>query len=249
MTVKLITGDCRDVMPTLGVGLVDACIADPPYGDTSLTWDVECKGWVKALAPTLKPSASIWVFGSMRFMAPLSSTMRRHGFKYAQDIVWEKQNGTGAHNDRFRRVHEHIVQFYRGKWQNIYHDTQYSMDAMKKTVRRTKKPAHWGEIGADFYTSEDGGPRLVRSVLAIRNEHGRAIHPTQKPVELLLHLVRYSCPEGGTVLDPFAGAGSTGIACKASGRNAVLIEKDWGYSLGAQQRLDNDAPLLQEAVG
>ena len=51
----------------------------------------------------LKPSASIWVCGSMRFLAPLFAEMAALGFKYSQDIVWQKQNGTGFHNDRFMR--------------------------------------------------------------------------------------------------------------------------------------------------
>jgi site-specific DNA-methyltransferase (adenine-specific) len=52
----------------------------------------------------------------MRFLAPLFGEFAEHGFKYSQDVVWEKQNGTGFHNDRFRRVHEHAVMFYRGAW-------------------------------------------------------------------------------------------------------------------------------------
>ena len=230
-------GDCRDVLPTLPAAFADCCITDPPYGDTSLDWDVQCKGWLQHVSRALKPAASIWVFGSMRFLAPLFAEMEAEGFRYSQDIVWEKQNGTGFHNDRFRRVHEHAAMFYRGRWSDVYHDTQYTMDATARTVRRKTRPTHTGHIEAGSYTSEDGGPRMQRSVLKVRNEHGRAVHPTQKPVELLLPMVRYSCPPGGTVLDCFGGSGSTGEAAAIAGCQSVLIESDAGRAEVMRARL------------
>lgn len=237
-------GDCRDVLPTLPAAFADCCIADPPYDDTSLDWDEVCAGWVAHVARALKPAASLWVFGSMRSLPLVFSEMEANGFKYSQDIVWEKQNGTGFHNDRFRRVHEHAVLFYRGAWGDVHHETQFTNDARARVVRRKTRPAHTGSIDSGHHISEDGGPRLVRSVMHVRNEHGRAIHPTQKPLALLMPLIRYSCPPGGTVLDPFAGSGSTGAAAAIEGRVCVLIEKKPVIATAAQHRLDNEAPLL-----
>lgn len=223
--IQTYLGDCRKVMPAeVPEAYGDCAIVDPPYGDTSLEWDRRVHGWLPALARALKPASSIWLFGSMRFLAPLFAELEELGFKYSQDIVWEKQNGTGFHNDRFRRVHEHAVLFYRGAWADVYRATQYTMDATAKTVRRKTRPTHTGHINTGHYVSEDGGPRLMRSVLQIRNEHGRAIHPTQKPVELLRPLVRYSMPPGGIVIDPFMGSGSTGVATIQEGGTFVGIE-------------------------
>lgn len=245
MREQVLVGDCRDILQELPAGFADCCITDPPYGDTSLDWDHICVGWIPHVAKALKPNASIWVFGSMRFLAPLFDEMAANGFRYSQDVVWEKQNGTGFHNDRFRRVHEHAVMFYRGRWADLHHDTQFTMDATAKSVRRKTRPAHTGQIERGHYTSVDGGPRMMRSVLPIRNEHGRAVHPTQKPVELLSPLVRYSCPPGGVVLDPFAGSGSTGLAARQNGRGFVLIESDPGRAQIMRNRLADDAPLLR----
>lgn len=241
-------GDCRVVLPTLPAAFADCCIADPPYGDTSLDWDDVCVGWVAHVARALKPAASIWVFGSMRFLPLVFREMEASGFQYSQDIVWEKQNGTGFHNDRFRRVHEHAVLFYRGAWGDVPHATQFTNDARAKVVRRKTRPAHTGNIEAGHYVSEDGGPRLMRSVMQVRNEHGRAIHPTQKPLALLLPLIRYSCPPGGTVLDPFAGSGSTGAAAAIEGRDCVMIENDPGIAAVALRRLELEAPLFRGAA-
>lgn len=245
---EILTGDCRQVLPQFEAGTFDACIADPPYGDTSLSWDRICPGWIDAVARVLKPAASIWVFGSMRFLAPMFREMTNAGFIYSQDIVWEKQNGTGFHADRFRRVHEHAVLFYRGAWADVHHETQYTMDARAKTVRRKTRPTHTGHIDTGHYVSEDGGPRLMRSVLQVRNEHGRAIHPTQKPLELLAPLVRYSVPPGGSFVVPFAGSGSEVLAGLIEGRVGVGVELNAEMAELARERLKNDIPLLTQAA-
>lgn len=78
---------------------------------------------------------------------------------------------------------------------------------------------------------------MMRSVLQVRNEHGRAIHPTQKPVELLRPLVRYSCPPGGVVLDPFMGSASAGEAAMVEGRMFVGIEEDSDHFRDARDRI------------
>lgn len=249
MTVRILQGDCRDVLPTLAAASFDACIADPPYGDTSLEWDRVCEGWIPAVARVLKPAASIWVFGSLRFLAPVFEAMDAEGFRYSQDIVWEKQNGTGFLNDRFRRVHEHAVMFYRGAWGDVYHDPQVTMDAVAKVVRAKGKPQHWhGEKGDTVYVSQDGGPRLMRSVLQVRNEHARAVHPTQKPLGILTPLVRYSVPPGGSAIVPFAGSGSECLAAHIEGRHAVGIELNPEYADLARARIAGDAPLFAEVA-
>lgn len=238
MTHQLFFGDCRPIMRNLTDASVDAVITDPPYGDTSLDWDSQVDGWLDEVARVLKPTASVWIFGSMRFLAPLFAHLEAFGFKYSQDIVWEKQNGTGFHNDRFRRVHEHAVMFYRGAWTDVYHDTQYTNDATAKTVRRKTRPTHTGHIEAGHYVSEDGGPRMMRSVIYQPNEHGQAIHPTQKPVELCLSLVRYSAPPGGVVLDPFMGSASIGMAARIADRDYIGMEKDAVHFASAQRRMN-----------
>lgn len=230
-------GDCRPVMAGMQSSSIDVCITDPPFGDTSLEWDSRVYGWIEQVARILKPNGSIWILGSMRFLAPLFAEFESLDFKYSQDIVWKKQNGTGFHADRFRRVHEHAVLFYRGAWADVYHDTQYTLDATAKTVRRKARAAHWGAIENAAFVSEDGGPRMMTSVLEFANEHGRAIHPTQKPVDLIRPLVRYSCPPGGVVLDPFMGSAAIGMAAIYEGRDYIGMEDVPQYYAAALERL------------
>lgn len=228
--VVLHHGDCRDVMPTLPE--VDAVVVDPPYGVTSLGWDVAVRDWLD-LVP-LAPTGSVWIFGSMRSLLEMGVPT---GWKLAEDVVWEKHNGSGAAKDRFRRVHEHAIRLYRGRWEDVYSHPPVTYDATKMTVRRKGRPPHWGEIGASTYRSEDGGPRLMRSVLHVRSCHGHAVHPTQKPLGVLRPLIESACPPGGLVLDPFAGSGSTLVAARECGRRAIGIEVDETYAALLAPRL------------
>jgi site-specific DNA-methyltransferase (adenine-specific) len=75
----------------------------------------------------------------------------------------------------------------------------------------------------------------MRSVIHAKSMRGKAIHPTEKPVEVLSPLIEYSVPPGGTALDVFGGSCSLGIAIRqlnaktsdpALHRKAVLIEAD-----------------------
>jgi site-specific DNA-methyltransferase (adenine-specific) len=220
-------------------GLVDLCIADPPYGDTSLGWDKRVDGWLPLVRPTLKPHGSLWVFGSMRFFMDTAEQFRAAGWRYAQDVVWEKHNGSSFHADRFKRVHELAVQFYPYdvQWTAIYKKPVTTPDATARTVRRKQRPPHTGHIEAGSYTSEDGGPRLMRSVIPVRSCHGMAEHPTQKPEGIIAPLIEYSCPPGGIVGDWFAGSGSVGVTALKMGRRYVGCEIDEGYHSKALGRL------------
>ena len=248
MTVQFLQGDCRDIMGTLQADSFDCIIADPPYGETSLVWDRWQDGWAKEALRIVKPTGSMWCFGSLRMFMRWKDAFE--GWNFSHEIIWEKHNGSGLFNDRFRRVHEIVAHFYpsSSRWADIFKAPQFTNDATARTVRKKGHPAHWiGATGETVYKSEDGGPRLMRSVLQVRSEHGRAVHPTQKPVEIVEPILRYSCPIGGSVLDPFAGSGTVGIVAERCGIDATLIECNPEYQEMAQKRLRDDAgPLFAE---
>jgi site-specific DNA-methyltransferase (adenine-specific) len=229
--LQLYLGDCREILPALGLQ-ADLVCTDPPYSETSLAWDRWPDGW-PALAATV--ASSMWCFGSMRMFLD-----RRDEFadwRLSQDIVWEKHNGSGFAADRFKRVHEIATHWYRGDWASVHHDVPREAyhGANIKTVPRRGRTPHTGAIGpGDGYVGLD---RLARSVLAVRSMHGRALHPTQKPLGILIPLIAYACPPGGLVVDPFAGSGSTLDAARQSGRRAIGIEANEAYAEAAALRL------------
>lgn len=213
----LYLGDCREILPTLPK--VDAVIADPPYDETSLDWDRWPEGWVRAC---LDVAPVLWCFGSFRMFMERRDEFA--GWKLAQEIVWEKHNGSNFHVDRFRRVHELAVMFYQGAWSDLHRNVPTTPDATPRAIRRKARPAHTGDIGAAHYVSEDGGPRLMRSVLQVRSCHGFAVHPTQKPLGIVDPLVTYSVPPGGSVIDPMMGSGTTAEVCWQKGLTFYGIE-------------------------
>lgn len=229
--VTLYQGDFRDVLPALDLS-ADLIVADPPYGETSLDWDRWPERWPSMLTPYAR---SMWCFGSMRMFLDRRDDFR--DWKLSQDIVWEKHNGSGFHADRFKRVHEHAVHWYRGDWRDIYHVAPTTPDATPRTTRRKARPTHTGHIEASSYVSQDGGPRLMRSVLYRRSMHGSAINETEKPVSLVEPLIEYGCPPSGLVIDPFAGSASTLVAARNLGRRAIGIEKREDQCEKAAQRL------------
>lgn len=236
MTIRVTPGDCRTDLQVYGP--FDMLMADPPYGDTSLGWDKRCEGWIEVATGLLKPAGSIWIFGSMRFFQDMGSTIKSSGFRYAQDIVWEKHNGSGFSVDRFKRVHEHASQFYlKGTpWASVYNDVQrVPRTGPDKSGARRQVVPHTGKIDPGEY--KDDGTRIMRSVIQMRSMHGRAIHPTEKPAELLEILIRTSCPPDGIVGDLFAGSGAAGEAAMRAGRRYAGCEIDIEMAQKANDRL------------
>jgi site-specific DNA-methyltransferase (adenine-specific) len=233
-SVTLHHADMREVLPA--VGPVDAIITDPPYGVTSLAWDRWPEDWPGLAAQVTN---SMWCFGSLRMF--LEHVAEFDDWKLSQDIVWEKPAGSGWATDRFMRVHEQAVQFYRGDWSGLRHETpRLPRAGSSKNWRASGAPqagrsAHRGEIGPRNGYHDDG-TRLARSVVPcpqVRYGH----HRTQKPLSLLELLIRYSVPEGGLMCDPFAGSGSTLLAARLLGRLAVGIEADEQHCEAAARRL------------
>jgi len=240
--VTLYLGRMEDVLPELGE--FDACVTDPPYVETSLAWDRWPDGWPTVVA---EHTRSMWCFGSMRMF--LDRRDEFNSWRLSQDVVWEKHNGTGFAADRFKRVHEHALHFYRGAWSAVHHNTP------RVTVaRRTKgnagrgRETHTGKIRSATWT--DDGTRLVRSVIKAASMWRRgAVHPTQKPTEVLAPLIEYAVPDGGLVLDPFAGSGSTLLTARQRGRQAVGIEANEEYAERAAAQLFLAATFEFELCG
>ncbi len=223
-TVTLYHGRMQDVVPLLDP--VDLICTDPPYGETSLEWDRWPSGWPAIVAPLAR---SMWCFGSMRMF--LDHVQEFNGWKFAQDVVWRKQQGTGLQADRFRRIHEHTLHFYRGEWSQLHRQVPRVVTNSRATVMHrdpASSPTHQAATRSGG-TYETGGTALEVSVLNVRNMHGRASHPTEKPTGILEPLIAYSCRPGGTVLDVFAGSGSTLDAARRLGRKAIGVEADEGY--------------------
>lgn len=232
--VTIYHGDFREV----GAMDADVMVADPPYGETNLSWDRWPDGWPQWVADQTE-LRQMWCFGSTRMFLDHCDDFT--AWRLAQDVVWSKPRGRGVMNDRFNRSHELVLHWYRGPWG----DLPLTPPRVPKSVAWTVKATRNGNaddgtkvrpMGAGSYV--DDGTRLMLTVIAGDPGDARqTLHPTQKPLEVLVPLVRYSCPLGGTVLDPFMGSGSTLRAAKDAGRRAIGIEIDERYCEIAAKRM------------
>ncbi|HEY2763379.1 MAG TPA: site-specific DNA-methyltransferase [Pseudonocardiaceae bacterium] len=245
--VTLYHGDCRAVLPVLTTdgARPDAAVVDPPYGETSATWDRWPDGWVDAVGAALPASATLWCFGSARMFWD-----RRDDFaawKFAQEQLWVKTKGSGpASRDRLAKVHEWAYQFYRGNWGALHHEWErVPHDGPNNGVKSKSLGTSHHTGGARERAWTDDGTRHPRSVTYIVESkppyRGR---PSEKPLVTIIPLVRECTPVGGLVLDCFAGSGTTGVAAKSIGRRAVLIEGDEAACEQAAIRFANDRCTL-----
>lgn len=227
--IQLYCGDMRELLPEL-TPVADACVADPPYGETSLAWDRWPDSWPALVAAHTR---SMWCFESMRMF--LDRRDEFAGWRLSQDIVWEKHNGTGFAADRFKRVHELALHFYRGDWASVQHEAvREAYHGPPKAFTKRGPTEHTGAIGEGAY--EETGKRLIRSVIRHASVRG-GFHPTEKPIAILAPLIEYAVPPDGLVLDPFAGSGSTLLTARSLGRRAIGIEANEEYCEKAAKRL------------
>lgn len=125
---------------------------------------------------------------------------------------------------------------------------------MKAVQRRTDKQRGHTRRHAGFNDRWDSMPVAdqmangsnLRSVWWIAPAQYREGHYAVMPPGLAEICILAGCPEGGTVLDPFGGAGTTGLVADRHGRNAILIELNPEYAAMAERRIRGDAPLFAD---
>lgn len=244
-SVQLWHGDCRDILPLLAEQGIqpDAAVADPPYGETSAAWDRWPDGWVDAVGAALPSSASLWCFGSARMFLEHRDDFA--GWKFAQEALWIKHNGSGpGSRDRLTKIHEWAYHWYRGRWSDLHHEWERVVSAgiNKGKVRRNgRREDHRHGYEAKPYV-DDGKRQRTSATYVIETPSVRyqKRHQDEKPLAVVIPLVRECTPPGGLVLDPFAGACTTGVAAKLLGVRAVLIEAaERACEMGAR-RLSED---------
>ena len=144
----------------------------------------------------------------------------------------------------------------KGRWPaNIIHDgSEEATSGFPKTESQqnivTSKPGAGLPSHTGLYGFNDSGSaaRYFYSAKADAGDRLSSKHPTLKPVDLMAYLCRLITPPGGTILDPFAGSGTTGMACMRESFNAILIEREAEYVADIRRRLAHvsgeDTPLF-----
>nr|DAS54055.1 MAG TPA: adenine-specific methyltransferase [Caudoviricetes sp.] len=226
-------GDCLELLPKLADNSVDLIVTDPPYGMTSNLWDKKPdlpRLWSE-LHRVGKENAAFVMFAAQPFATDLIQSNRRN-FRY--DLVWQKKMAVGFLNANRMplRSHELILVFYR-RLPDYF--PQKTAGKPYRARIAARPPRNYG--GFDACSIVNHGDRHPLSVWQYGIDADKH-HSTQKPVALLERLIKSYSREGGTVLDCFMGSGSTGVACRNTGRRFVGMELDEKYFEIARRRIE-----------
>jgi site-specific DNA-methyltransferase (adenine-specific) len=228
-------GDCLVEMSKIEDKSVDMILCDLPYGTTNLKWDCIIpfdKLW-EAYERIIKDNGAIVLTASQPFTSMLVMSNKKM-FKY--ELIWEKTMPTGVAQSSYMpmKYHENILVFYKSKptFNKIMAERSESGKVRAKTpiYGNSDKSNHvnMGKQDAKQYDVNFVNPKSVLKFNSVANSFGK-LHPTQKPIELFEWLVTTYTNEFETVLDNTMGSGTTGVACKKTGRHFIGIEKDEKY--------------------
>lgn len=186
--------------------------------------------------------------------------LQADGWYLRQDIIWSKPNPMPESvRDRCTRAHEYI--FMLSKSARYYYDSESIREqAVSSTInkftdggsdkQRGHSRRHAGFNGRYAQKlAQDGLPdsRNRRSVWTVATKPFKGSHFATFPPELIEPCVLAGCPSGGMVLDPFGGAGTTGLVAKMHGRSATLIELNKKYADMARDRIDSWIPGVKRS--
>ena len=243
----LLLGDCLVEMDKIADKSVDMILCDLPYGTTSCKWDkvIPFEPLWKQYQRVIKDNGAIVLTASQPFTSVLACSNLKW-FKY--EWIWEKTMASNfaTANKIPMKYHENILVFY--KKQPTYNPirekrSEIGLERLKnsgKILNSTKGRTDHIDIKKPIYSEYDIHTILPKSVQKIKSEpngNGRKLHPTQKPVDLMEYLIKTYTNAGETVLDNCMGSGTTGVACKKTGRHFIGIEKDENYYNVAVRRV------------
>ena len=179
--------------------------------------------------------------------------LRADGWYLRQDIIWHKPNPMPESvTDRCTKAHEYI--FLLSKSPQYYFDHEAIKEPVaNSSISRLSQNNLPNQLGSDRVPFKTNGTmkavgnteiRNKRSVWTITTKPFKGAHFATFPPDLIEPCILAGCPEGGTVLDPFGGAGTTGLVASRHGRNAILCELNPEYAELAKNRISDDNPLF-----
>ena len=247
--MKLLHGDCLDLMSDIPDGSVDMVMADPPYGTTACKWDsiIPLEPMWKHLGRVIKKNGAIALFGNEPFTSLLICS-NIYGFKYRWD--WNKKIPSGMSYARFRPMQqtEDIAIFTMDGEKTVYNPQLILRDnPIKSGGTMHSESAPIAIKDPNFKkTYKYKQPTTLLEFDKIRRG---SIHPTQKPVALIEYLIKTYTNEDETVLDFCMGSGTTGVACLNLNRRFIGIEKDPEYFKITTERIEKERSQLKLFTG
>ena len=233
--------------------------ASTPNGNTHLTHDGRYKSKRDDRTFTDKPLDTIKASGLkpkdlMGLPWRLAFAMQEDGWWLRSDIIWAKPNPMPESiKDRPTKSHEYL--FLLAKSDRYFFDAEAIAEPSIHAGQLVRTNGNEGmDAGYDGHRTRDG---LRRGVVVPETRHPRSVwniatapfpeaHFATFPPELAERCIKAGCPEGGVVLDPFFGAGTTGLVADRLRRSCIGIELNPAYAEIARRRIAKDAGMFAE---
>jgi len=253
MEIKLMFGDCLERMKEIPDNSIDLVVTSPPYDNLrdynkSSEWNFEV---FKSIANEMKRTVRqngivVWIVNDSTIKGSESGSsfkqalyFKEIGFNIHDTMIWQKISPF-QHKNRYIQCFEYMFVFSKGfrreanlikdrknKWAGTQiHGTERQKNGQTKNLSKIQKSKKVKEFGAR-YNIWDIPP----------DKNNKTGHPAVFPIQIAQdHIETWTNP-GQTVMDPFMGSGTTGLACKNLNRDFIGIEKDREYFRIAKQRI------------
>ncbi|MEO0224458.1 MAG: DNA methyltransferase [candidate division WOR-3 bacterium] len=257
---KVILGDAFKVLKKIDSEVFDMVFIDPPYflqlpkkelkrwkvktvveGVTD-DWDKfssfqEYDDFIKLLLTevkrVMKPTATIWVISTYHSIFRIGKIMQDLGFWILNDVIWVKTNPMPNWlGVRFTNATETLIWAVKDKKCKKYtFNKEYA------------KSFGIGKVGSNVWVLP-----ICQGKERLKDEEGKKIHSTQKPIELLKRVILTSTKEGDLILDPMAGSGTTGYVAQALKRDFVMIEINPKYVKAIEERFKHPLKITDHLL-
>lgn len=242
----IVCSDALVLMKNLPDASIDAIFSDPPYNMTNLDFETAIDWavfWCEARRILKRKNSPVILFSQQPFTTDLICSNRK-GWRY--EIIWHKSMPVGYldANRRPLRCHENIQVF--GDELPEYFPQMQKAEKYRAVARRNAPAEHYNKAGVNVYV--DDGTRYPRSVWTYAQrdsafENTKTLHPTQKPLDLMIELILTYSQAGEIILDPFIGSGSTAVAARNIERHWIGCDADPKWVDVATTRLHNTDPF------
>lgn len=228
-------GDCLELMNGIKDKGIDMILCDLPYGTTACRWDeiIPFEPLWAAYKRIIKKHGAIVLTAAQPFTSALVMSNPK-GFKH--EWVWDKVRPSGFQVAKYRPMqgHETILVFTsKGERVNYFPIMELRDKPVKGRVTSSSEssPLKYSDGKTRIYTHKN-----PQSIIRF-SKPNRAVHPTQKPVELFEYLIKTYTKEGDLVLDSCIGSGTTAVACINTNRKYMGIELNKNYYDIAVERI------------
>jgi len=232
---KIIRGDCLKYLSHNRIfEKIDLSFLDPPFNQDKeyTSWNdnlPEEKYWqmmkdvCKGIFEITSDGGAIYFMHREKNTEFILQCLRETGWSFQNLIIWKKKTSAVPCNNKFGKNYQVIAFATKGDKPRIFNRLRISPPLPPNYKYERENGVYLTDVWDDIRELTAG---YFAGDEAIRKENGERFHKQQSPIALLLRIILSSTQIGDTVLDPFAGTGTTLVVAKQLGRKSIGIEID-----------------------